>query len=135
MSCKALARGSFDSPTVQAVAANGQIQFANTATTCKDVVFNGGDVTIRRPGTYLVSVNASTAATAAGTEEIQLLRDGTAVPGAHALETAAAVGNLSTMAFATLVTVPRCGTATLSVRSVPATSVRVANIVIAEQEV
>lgn len=135
MSCKALARGSFDSPTVQAVAANGQIQFANTMSTCNDVTFNGGDITIRRPGTYLVAVNVTTAAVAAGTEEVQLLRDGTAVPGAHALETAAAVGNLSTMAFATLVTVPKCGTAALAVRSVPATSVRVAGIVIAEQEV
>lgn len=34
----------------------------------------------------------------------------------------------------TLVTVERCGTASLSVRSVSATTVRVANVVIAEQE-
>lgn len=135
MSCKALARGSFDSPTVQAVAANGQIQFANTESTCEDVNFNGDDVVIRRPGTYLVEINATTVATAAGAEEIQLLRNGTAVPGAHAVETAAAVGNFTSMSFATLISVPRCGTASLAVRSIPATSVRVANIVIAEQEV
>lgn len=135
MSCnKALARGSFDSPTVQDVAANGAIQFANTTTTCRDSIsFNGGEVTIRKSGTYLVDFNATTVATAAGVEEIQMFRNGNAVPGAHARETAAAVGDSSSLAFATLVTV-ECGSpVTLSFRSVPATSVSIANVVIAEQ--
>lgn len=135
MSCnRAIARGSFDSPTAQDVAAGGTFQFQNATATCRDVAFNGGDIAIRKPGTYLVIFNATTAAAAAGVEEIQMFRDGNSVPGAHALETAAAAGDMSSMAFSTLVTV-ECCTANLSFRSVPATSVRVANVVIAEQEV
>lgn len=134
MSCnRAMARGSFDSPTAQDVAAGGTVQFQNATATCRDVAFNGSDIAIRKPGTYLVIFNATTAAAAAGVEEIQMFRDGNSVPGAHALETAAA-GDLSSMAFSTLVTV-ECCTANLSFRSVPATTVRVANVVIAEQEV
>lgn len=105
----------------------------NTTTTCRDIAFNGDDIAIRKPGTYLAAFNATTAATAAGVEEIQMFRDGNSVPGSHALETAAA-GDMSSMAFSTLVTV-ECCMANLSFRSVPATTIRVANVVIAEQEV
>lgn len=131
MSCrKTIARGSFDSPTVAVIQANGTIQFVNHQTTCDDVVFNGGDIVLRECGDYEIHFNATTIATAAGVEEIQMFRNGTAVAGAHALETAAAVGDASSMAFTALVTVSCCGEVNISFRSIPASSIRVANVTI-----
>lgn len=127
---KALGRFSFDDATVQTVAANGTIQLPLATSASKCIEANGGNITIREAGTYLVTANATTAAAAAGTEEVQLFRDGNAVPGAHAIETAAAAGDLASMAFSTLVTVDRCGKAILALRSIPATTVRIANLVV-----
>ena len=95
---KALGRFSFDNATVQEVAANGTIQLPLSTDNTSCIESNGGDVTIRGAGTYAISVNVTTIATAAGIEEIQLYRDGTSIPGAHAQQSAAAVGDASSMA-------------------------------------
>ncbi len=133
MSCnKAIARAVFDSATLQAVGANGVINLpeVTTSSACDRVSVSGGVVTLRGGGTYEVDVNVTMSAAAAGTEDVQLYVNGTPQPGAHALGTAAAAGDLVPMSFHDLVTVECCGTTTIDVRSVPASNVRVANVTV-----
>lgn len=127
-----LTRGTFDSPTVQAVLANGVIPVSSFTTNTNCIKNDNGTITVRHGGTYKVSVNVTTIATAAGVEEIQLYRNGTPVPGAHAQGTAAAVGDAVPMSFSTLITVEDCGQTTLTVQSTPATSVRIYDIDLVE---
>lgn len=131
MSCNTpILRAVFDSATVQAVAANGIINMPDVTSTGTCNTSASGVITLRRAGTYIVHFNATTVATAAGAQEIQMLRNGTPVPGAHALETSAAVGDNASLAFTALVSVSNGSATTLSFRSVPATSIRVANVTI-----
>lgn len=64
-------------------------------------------------------------------QETQMFRNGNAVPGAHALDTVATVGDDVSQAFHAIVTVPKnAPTATLNFKSANATSVRVANVIV-----
>lgn len=130
MSCKTpIFRGVFDSATVQTVAADGLILFnSTTSNECCQNWYNEGTITIRQNGTYEIHFNATVAATVAGTQEIQMYRNGNPVPGAHGLETAAAVGDFANIAFTGLVTVDCCCGDTISFRCPEATSIRVANV-------
>lgn len=131
MSCNSpILRAVFDSTTLQAVAANGTINMPDVTnnTTCNAI--SGGVVTLNRAGTYIVHFNATVSATAAGAQEIQMLRNGSPVPGAHAIETAAAAGDLASMAFTALVTVQSGNTTTLSFRAANAMNIRIANVTI-----
>lgn len=66
-----------------------------------------------------------------GVQETQMFRNGNAVPGAHALDTVATVGDNVSQAFHAIVTVPKnAPTATLNFKSANATSVRVANVIV-----
>lgn len=132
MSCKEpLIRAAFDSATVQEVAADGVVELPNVTVSSKcDATVSGGTITLRTPGTYVVHVNATTAAAAAGTEELQLYVNGAPKIGAHALGTAAAAGDLTPLAFNDLVTVECCNTVSLTVRTTPATTIRVANVIV-----
>lgn len=70
-------------------------------------------------------------ATVAGVQETQMFRNGNAVPGAHALDTVATVGDDVSQAFHAIVTIPKnAPTATLNFKSANATSVRVANVIV-----
>lgn len=70
----------------------------------------------------------------AGVQETQMLRNGNAVPGAHALDTVATVGDDVSQAFHAIVTVPKnAPTATLNFKSANATSVRVANVIVVKE--
>lgn len=134
MSCnKKLARGTFDSATVAAVGENGTLPVTSFTTNSKCIENDNGVITVRGGGTYEVMVNVTTIATAAGVEEIQLYRNGTPVPGAHAFGTAAAVGDNVPMSFSTPITVECCGNTVLTVRSTPATSIRVYQINLVEE--
>lgn len=130
MSCKTpILRAVFDNPTAQTVAADGLIQLPNVTTNeCCSSPVNGGTITIRQAGTYEVHFNATVEATATGTQEIQMYRNGSPVPGAHGLETAAAVGDFANIAFTGLITVDCCCGDTISFRCPTATSIRVANV-------
>lgn len=135
MSCNTpILRGVFDSTTLQAVAAQGSIQFAEYTSNAQCNSGTGGVITLRNPGTYIVHFNATVSATAAGAQELQLVRNGSLVPGAHAIETAAAAGDLASLAFTALVTVTRGNATTLSVRALNAMNIRIANITIEEVE-
>lgn len=95
------------------------------------IICDGSNITINRCGVYEVLANFTYAATVAGVQETQMFRNGNAVPGAHALDTVATVGDNVSQAFHAIVTVPKnAPTATLNFKSANATSVRVANVIV-----
>lgn len=64
-------------------------------------------------------------------QQTQMYRNGNALPAAHAIDTGAAAGNLASQAFSALVTVPcNAPQATINVKALSATSVRIANIIV-----
>ncbi len=131
MSCKTpILRAVFDSATLQAVAANGTINFTQVTSNTNCATLNGGTISLRTPGDYEVHFNVTTSAAAAGVEEIQMYRNGSPELGAHALETTATAADLASMSFTALVSVECCGNTSISFRSVPATNIRVANVTI-----
>lgn len=131
MSCNTpIIRTVFDSTTLQTVAANGIINMPDVTSNRECLSSTGGVITIRTPGNYIVHFNATISATAAGAQEIQMIRNGSPVPGAHAIETAAAVGDLASVAFAFPITVTKGTTATISFRAANAMSIRIANAVV-----
>lgn len=92
---------------------------------------DGSNITINRCGVYEILANFTYTATVAGVQETQMFRNGNAVPGAHALDTVATVGDDVSQAFHAIVTVPKnAPTATLNFKSANATSVRVANVIV-----
>lgn len=128
MGLKTIGRFVYDSATAQDVAAGGNLPLTTETATC-GLACDGETVTISQAGSYLVAVDTTLAATAAGTVETQLYRNGNAVPGAHAYDTAEAEGDYVSQSYATVVTVPRCGQTTVNVKAVDATSVVVACLV------
>lgn len=131
MSCNTpIIRTVFDSTTLQAVAANGIINMPDVTSNRECLSSTGGVTTIRTPGNYIVHFNATVSATAVGAQEIQMLRNGSPVAGAHAIETAAAVGDLASMAFAFPITVTNGTTSTISFRAANAMNIRIANAVV-----
>lgn len=131
MSCKTpILRALFDSPTVQTVDANGIIQLPDVTSNecCSDQV-TGGSIMLRNKGTYEVHFNCTLVGTAAGAVEVQMYRNGSPIPGAHALGTATAVGDNVPLSFTALTTVDCCAQ-TIDFRCIDATTVRVANVTI-----
>lgn len=129
MGLKTIGRFVFDSSTVQAVDAGGNLPLP-TATVAGDLISDGETVTINQAGVYLVLASATLEAEEAGTIEVQLHRNGNPVPGAHAYATAAAAGDYAPVAFSTVVSIPRCGQATVSIRAVEAVDVAVAELLV-----
>ena len=75
--------------------------------------------TLTKPGYYYVSFNTTFTSQTTGDVTVQLLKDGVAVPGATGTQTIATAGDISSVAFATIVKVlPSCcaidNTATLT---------------------
>lgn len=128
MSCKVIAHAVFDSATVQTVAAGGVVNLPEVTKNTRCVTVTGGAMAVRGGGTYNVHVNVTATATAAGAQEFQLYRNGTPVPGAHAIATAAAVGDNVAVAFDAPISVECCGSTTIDLRSATATSIRIASI-------
>lgn len=86
---------------------------------------------INNSGLYQIVANFTFAATEAGPIETQMYRNGNALPAAHAIDTGAAASNLVSQAFSALVTVPcNAPQATINVKALSATSVRIANIIV-----
>lgn len=93
--------------TSQTVLSNGSPVLLNQEITggkCSGITINNSSITLCKPGTYFVSVNANALATAAGDLTLELLNKGVAIPSAIASVTAdtTATENLS---FSTLITV------------------------------
>lgn len=133
MSCKtAILRAVFDSATVQEVAAGGVINLPEVTSNTRCATATGGTISIREPGDYEVAFNATLVATAVGPVEVQMYRNGSPVPGAHAIGQAAAVGDNVPLAFNGVITVECCGNESISFRAVTASTVRIANAVVEE---
>lgn len=93
MSCKSALYAAMQTPT--AVAVDGVIPLGSLIRRygC-DVVLNGNAVNITGAGYYDVDASVTVSPAAAGTVTITLYKDGVAVPGATASETAAANGTV-----------------------------------------
>lgn len=131
MGIKTIGRFVYDSSTATAIAANGAIPLPTSTVSTPCVSCDRYNITINRSGVYQISGDFTFAATAAGAIETQLYRNGNAVAGAHALSTAAAVGDYSSQTIDTVITVPcNSPTATINFKAIDATSVRVANVVV-----
>lgn len=93
MSCKSALYAAMQTPT--AVAIDGVIPLGSLIRRygC-DVALNGNAVNITGAGYYDVDASVTVTPTAAGTVTITLYKDGVAVPGATASETAAANGTV-----------------------------------------
>ena len=93
MSCKSALYAAMQTPT--AVAVDGVIPLGSLIRRygC-DVALNGNAVNITGAGYYDVDASVTVSLAAAGTVTITLYKDGVAVPGATASETAAANGTV-----------------------------------------
>lgn len=114
MSCKsALYTVNNSLPTV---AVNGTIPFGTIIRRfgC-NINLSGTGIIMEGTGYYDVEISATVSPTAAGTVTITLLKDGVAVPGAVASETAAAAGNATNLGISTVVRLQCCdSTSTLT---------------------
>lgn len=114
-----------------AVAAGGAVPFNAAAIPCA-MRYSGGALSLARAGTYRVSATVTTSAAAAGTEAVQLYEGDVPVAGAYAAQTVAAEGDAANLCIEWVLDV-RCassGTARLSLRSVGATNVAHAAMVV-----
>lgn len=68
-------------------------------------------IILRSAGYYMVSVNATTAPTAAGPVTLTMLKDGVAVPGADATQTTAAAAEDTNISFTAIVRKTCCAEA------------------------
>lgn len=85
--------------TAQDLPIDGLITYATSNKTGCSIGFtNGSNAVALRQGLYLVNVSADLLGTAAGEATVQLLRNGTAIPGAKAVATLAA-GGVSNVSF------------------------------------
>jgi len=131
MGLKTIGRFVYDSTTTTTVPANGNIPRPLSTVSTNCLSCDGSTVTINRSGVYEVSANFSMAATAAGNVEIQMYRNGNAVPGAHAIATASAAADLVTQDFTAVVTVPcNSPTATVNFKSATGGSTEIANVIV-----
>jgi hypothetical protein len=127
----AVGRFVYDSSTPAAVSANGNVPLPTSTVSNNCISCDGSNITINRCGVYEILANFTYTATVASVQETQMFRNGNAVPGAHALDTVATVGDNVSQAFHAIVTVPKnAPTATLNFKSANATSVRVANVIV-----
>jgi len=132
MACKTIGRFVTSANPALAVAEGDSIPLnkstvSNNCVSCND----GATITITAPGVYQVLGNFTFAATAAGNVETQLYRNGNAIPGAHAINTAAAAGDGVSQAMSAVITVPAASPyVTVSFRAEVATSVVIANAIV-----
>ena len=100
----------------QTVVADGYLVYDTKAvsgcSSCcsQGILFTAGSntITLRKAGTYLVTVNANVTPTAAGDISLRLVKNGVAVPGASATATGVAATTCHA-SFTTLITVlPSC---------------------------
>ena len=100
----------------QTVVADGYLVYDTKAVSgcnsccSQGILFTAGSntITLRKAGTYLVTVNANVTPTAAGDISLRLVKNGVAVPGASATATGVAATPFPA-SFTTLITVlPSC---------------------------
>ena len=120
-------RAVFDSSTLQQATAGEAVQLPDATSSDGCASVSGNTLVLKGKGTYLVCVNATLQASAAGALRLQATRNGMAVPGAQGIGTAAA-GDLVPMSFSMLVTVG-CDAERIQLVPAQACSVRVAQLI------
>jgi hypothetical protein len=100
------------SQSSQTVLTNGAVGLLNNSITggnCSGITINNNAITLKKSGTYLVTVSANLIATALGNLTLQLYNKGVAVPGAIATTTAANTTDVRNINFSILIHVdPSC---------------------------
>lgn len=129
MGYKTIGRFVYDSTAAYSVVAGDALPLTTATTTC-NLSCDGGTVTISQAGVYLITANMTFEASATGAIETQLYRNGNAVSGAHAYSTADASGDYVSQEYSTIVSVPKCGQATISIKTLDDASVIVANLLV-----
>lgn len=131
MGRKTVGRFVTDVTTPVAIEADRNIVFNGKTISTKCVSYDGnGGIKLNGQGLYMIYANFTATATAVGNIGIQMYEDGTAVPGAHGISSAAAVGDVRNIAFNGVITV-RCNCdKTLTFRSSVDTSYNIANVIV-----
>lgn len=128
---KTIGRFVFDSSTATTLSADQNIPLPTATTSTNCISCDGSNITINKCGIYQITANFTFIATAAGANETQMYRNGNAVPGAHAISTAAAADDNLPQSFSTVITVPRnAPTATINFKAANATTLTVANVIV-----
>lgn len=131
MGMKTIGRFVYDNSTVTNLAANENIPLPTSTISTNCISNDGTTITINRSGVYEILANFTFEATATGVQETQMYRNGNAVPGAHAISTAATIGDYISQELNGVITVPRnAPTASINFKAIDATSIRIANILV-----
>lgn len=134
MGCKTIGRFVYDNTSAASIEAGGNLPYTNVTVANKCIQCDGQNITIERPGVYSVQVNATSVPAEAGAVELQLYRNGMAIPGAHSIDTVGTAGNNVSSAFNAIITVPAASPlVTLNVRSVNANAIRIANVIVIKE--
>lgn len=134
MGCRTIGRFVYDSTTTASVAAGGNIPYTSTTVSNRCIQCDGQNITIERAGVYSVMVNVTAVAPATGSMELQLYRNGMAIPGAHAVETIATADDAVSVAFNAVITVPASAPlVTLNVRTTTANAIQIANVLVIKE--
>lgn len=129
--CEQIGRFVFDNATPEAVEANANIPLPIETVSTRCIDCDGSNITINRAGNYRIEANFAFVGTAVGNIEVQMYRNGNAVPGAHAFSTFAAVDDYVNQAITAIITVPsNVPQATINFKPDQAASVRVANVIV-----
>lgn len=130
MGTKTIGRFVYDSTSVSTLAAGDSIPLPSSTVSNRCISCDGTNITINRSGVYEISADLTFVATAADAIETQIYRNGNALPGAHAIDTATTIGNSTSQSINAVISVP-CGVpTTVAVKALAATSVRIANVII-----
>lgn len=131
MGIKTIGRFVYDSQTLAAVSANGNIPIPSSTVSNKCITCDGTNITINKSGVYEIVANFTFSAAAAEPIETQMYRNGNALPGAHAIDTATTINNLTSQSIAAIVTVPCAAPlTTINFKALYETNVRIANVII-----
>lgn len=127
MRFKAVGRFLYDGGASAAVSADGIIPLPNSTISGNAFTNNNGIITISKPGLYLILGEFTFTATAEGTQETKMYRNGIAATGVSANDTVAA-NDIVSQSLNGLVSVECRSSEIITFRSTSATSLDVANV-------
>lgn len=131
MGCKTIGRFTYDNATAALIEENGPVPLPNQTVSTNCIKCDGENIMVNTGGAYIINANFTFVGTAVGQVETQLYRNGNPIPGAHAIDSIAAVGDDVTQSINTVITVsPRVPQATVNFRVADATSLRIANVIV-----
>lgn len=130
MGMKTIGRFVYDSTTLNTIEENGSIPLPTSTISTNCMTTDGTNITINAPGVYEIDSNFTSTATAAGSLEIQLYRNGNPIPGAHCVNTLTTAGDYISQDINGIITVPCNAPATVNFKFISGGQVRIANVII-----